>query len=468
MSSVLVVDDEESICWSLSRALSDEGHRVRVASSAEEAFRRVTAEAPDLVILDVRLPGLDGLSAMSHLKQLAPAAQILIMTAFGDLETAVTAFGNGAADYVHKPFELDAIITLVQGLLAAKKAQANAAVAQAAVATASEDRLIGASPAMQEVFRRIALVATSDSPVLITGESGTGKELAALAIYSHSRRRSAPFVPINLAALSPGLVESELFGHLQGAFTGADRDRTGLLELADGGTVFFDEVADVPLALQVKLLRVIEQQELTRVGSTQPRKNSFRVVAATNRDLRQEIHAGRFREDLYFRLAVFQLHLPPLRERAADIELLAMHFLIQFGRPEQLSPAAMDELGRRWWPGNVREFRNAIESAVILARGGPITAAHFPPSLLDARPTDNLSVDQEFSQLVDRWAKNLLEDSPDVGDLYQRLMTLVEQPLLRAALEHCKGNRLQAAKLLGLNRTTVRKKLGGQDQTSLD
>ena len=313
MSNILIVDDEESICWGLSRLLGDEGHMVFVASSAEEALEKVPTAQPDLVVLDVRLPGMDGLTAMSKFRDAAGTVPIVVITAFGSLNTAVAALNKGAFDYLPKPFDLDQAAAVIHRALAVPE-RTSTSENEVQSQSTSDDELFGASLAMQEVFKRIALVAPTDASVLISGESGTGKELVARAIHRHSHRAKWPLVPVNLASLSPSLVESELFGHVRGAFTGATNSRQGLLELANGATVFFDEAGDIPLSVQVKLLRVLEQQEVTPVGDTQPRRTSFRFIAATHRDLRQECAAGNFRQDLFFRLAVFEIHLPPLRE----------------------------------------------------------------------------------------------------------------------------------------------------------
>ncbi len=338
MSQVLIVDDEESICWGLERMLTELGHEVRVASSAEDALLAAEADRPQLVVMDVRLPGMDGLSAMKHLTARHGPIPIVVITAFGNLETAVTAVQNGAFDYLSKPFDLEQAATVIRRALAVGNARPAKGVAE--VATGAPDELLGASPAMQEVFKRIALVAGSDCSVLITGESGTGKELVARAIHRHSSRADRPLVPINLASLSPTLVESELFGHVKGAFTGADVARSGLLELADGATVFFDEAADIPPNVQVKLLRVIEQLEVTPVGDTRPRKIAFRAITATNRQLERQFADGSFRQDLYFRLAVFEIHVPPLRSRVEDIPLLAERFLARSSSANRVQRAS--------------------------------------------------------------------------------------------------------------------------------
>ncbi len=456
MSHILIVDDEESICWALRRLLTETGHQVSVAASAEEAFEHVGRAAPDLVMLDIRLPGMDGLEALARLRRLLPQMPIVIMTAFGNLTTAVTALGQGAFDYLVKPFNLDD----AAGVVARALSGPSPAIAVSKPAAAQgEEELLGRSPAMQEIFKRIALVAKTDASVLITGESGTGKELVARAIHRHSLRARTPLLPVNLAALSPTLVESELFGHARGAFTGAATDRQGLLELADGGTVFFDEAGDIPASVQVKLLRVLEQHEVTPVGATQPRSSAFRVIAATNRNLRSQIRQGNFREDLYFRLAVFEIALPPLRERVEDIPLLAEHFLarsLAAGGTARLTQAAIDELRGRCWPGNVRELRNAVEHAVIVARGGAIGPEHFPaPVPLAAEENESSTI----PGLIRRWAEQQYRDSQEAEDLYDRLLDLVEPPLLEVALRAHHGQRMSAARSLGLHRATLRKKL---------
>ena len=331
MSRVLVVDDEASICWALREFLGDLGHQVDVASSAEEGLELAGRGPLDAVILDVRLPGIDGLSALAGFASLPARRPIIVITAFGNLETAVRAMEGGAFDYLVKPFDLDQAATVVARALAAGRGQREAkpriSTGDAEPKGIAESVLIGHSPPMQELFKQIALVAPTDVPVLITGESGTGKELVARAIHRHSARRDRTFLPVCLAALSSGLIERELFGHLRGSFTGAVQDRKGLLELADGGTVLLDEIGDVPPAVQVKLLRAIEHREVTPVGDARPRPIDVRFLAATNRPLDELMAAGEFREDLFFRLSVFPIRVPPLRDRREDIPALASHFL---------------------------------------------------------------------------------------------------------------------------------------------
>lgn len=456
-SYVLIVDDEESICWGLERLLTEEGFAVRVASSAEEALVAVKERTPDLAIMDVRLPGMDGLAAMQRLEEMGYSFPVVVITAFGDLETAVTAMNRGAVEYLPKPFDLEQALTVVRRALAGAKAGAVVSDEQRAV----PDQLVGKSLPMQDVFKRIAMAAPSDVSVLITGESGTGKELVARAIHRHSRRADRPFFAINLAAFSPTLIESELFGHVRGAFTGADSDRIGLLELADGATVFFDEIGDIPLNLQVKLLRVLETHEITPVGATRPRSTDFRVIAATNRPLEDAIRGDTFRRDLFYRLAGFEISLRPLRERQEDIPVLAEHFL-RAARvtppPSGFTDKAKQELSRRAWYGNVRELRNAIEHAAIMARGLPIAPEHFPAGMeLGNRATDD-PVSRIRSAISD-WATARLQ-AGEHANLYEQCLTHIEPPLFEAVLHHTHDNRAAAAEILGIHRATLRKKMG--------
>src|SRR5579875_906615 len=327
MKNILIIDDEEAVCWSLQRALEREGYSVSAVASAEQALTLLNVQRPDVLILDVRLPGMDGLTALGHFRQFLPSVPVIIITAFGDLPTAVRAVEGGAFDYLTKPFDLQQALECVhRALLRRPSAEAASDFPE----TTGPEEIIGRSPAMQKVFKRIALVAPRDACVLISGESGTGKELVARAIHRYSTRRHRPFLPVHIAALNPNLVESELFGHTRGAFTGAAQARPGLLTLADGGTVFLDELADIPLPVQVKLLRALEHNEVLPVGGNQPQSLNIRILAATHQDLTRSVAEGRFRHDLFFRLNVFQITLPALRERPEDIEPLAEHFLRRF------------------------------------------------------------------------------------------------------------------------------------------
>lgn len=461
MPHLLIVDDEQSICWGLSRLAQDLGYSVATAPSAEQGLQAVRHQRPDVIVLDVRLPGMDGLTAMRHFRELVGPAPIVVITAFGELATAVAAVRNGAFDYLTKPFDLAVAQRAIQRAM--ELAAAPPAESPAAIGRDGEETIVGSSPAMQDVFKRIALVAPSDACVHLRGESGTGKELVARAIHRYSRRRQGPFVAVNVASLSPSLAESELFGHVRGAFTGADQSRKGLLEQAHGGTIFLDEVADIPLSLQVKLLRTLEHGQVVPVGADCPVQSDFRIISATHQDLCQQVAKGAFRHDLYFRLITFEIELPPLRDRREDLADLVHYFLDVLStkngqaRPS-IAPEAMAVLQRQPWYGNVRELRNAIEHAMILAPGGRIGPEHLPPPTPPS-VTPDAAPDEILAALLRQWAAQQLQEGGDAGDLYERLVKLVEPPVLRTVLQHYHGQCAAAARRLGLHRTTLRKKL---------
>lgn len=450
MPGILIVDDEEAISWSLRRAFERQGFRVGVAASAESAFAQAPALKPDVVILDVRLPGMDGLSALAKMRELTHDAPVIVITAHGNLSTAVRAVEGGAFDYVAKPFDLAQIQAVVTRALASRPGDAPAPVA----ALEEDEEMIGHGLAMQAVFKRIALVAPTDASVLITGESGTGKELVARAVHRHSARRGGPFLPVHVAALNANLVESELFGHVKGSFTGAAAAKPGLLSLANGGTVFLDELADIPLPVQAKLLRVLEHQEVLPVGGGVPEKINVRVLAATNADLLKQVNAGQFRHDLYFRLNVFEVRLPALRDRAEDIDALVAHFVRKYGANPAIPEATAGHLRGRTWPGNVRELRNAVEHAAILSRGGPLMPDHFPPPV---SVTGAETLDQRLGGLVRDWVREQAQHPAEPTEMYDRLLGLVEPPLLDETLQQTGNNRVAAARRLGLARATLRK-----------
>jgi DNA-binding NtrC family response regulator len=470
MPHLLIVDDEQSICWGLSKLAEQLGYSAATAASAEQGIATAGKSRPDVIMLDVRLPGMDGLAAMQHFQKAAPAAPIVVMTAYGELSTAVAAVRNGAFDYLTKPFDLALAQRVIENALKHSARPVDDAVRTPPKTPAG--LIVGASPPMQEVFKRIALVAPSEACVHVRGESGTGKELAARAIHRYSRRAAGPFVAVNMASLSPTLAESELFGHVRGAFTGAEQSRKGLLEQAGGGTIFLDEVADIPVALQAKLLRVLEFGEIVPVGGDRAVQSDFRLISATHQNLQERVAEGAFRHDLYFRLITFEIEMPPLRQRTDDIGPLAEHFLDMLadrnpGPRPAISPEALAELRRRDWFGNVRELRNAIEHAMILARGGIISPEHLPPPVLPAGLAHS-GQDEAIAMLIRGWAQAQLEGRAEVQDLYERFLRLVEPPLLKAALQHSGGQCLAASRRLGLHRTTLRKKLdelgiGGED-----
>lgn len=468
MSRILIVDDEQAIGWSLRELLSDDGHAVEVASDAETARDACKRLRPDAILLDVRLGSRDGLEALPELRAAAGDIPVVVMTAFGDLDTAVRAVQAGAVDYLLKPFDLEKVSRVVARALADRSAPA---AASEPAAPPPSGQIVGSSPPMQEVFKQIALVAPTDLPVLITGDTGTGKELAARAIHTHGPRRDGPFVATNLAALAPGVVESELFGHVRGAFTGAAADRPGLFDMAAGGTLLLDEIGEAPADVQAKLLRVLETHEVTPVGAAVGHPVNVRVIAATNRDLTAACAAGSFRADLHHRLRGFPITLPALSERSDDIEPLARHFVAGFiarhgGMPgrEQLAPEFLEALKKRPWPGNVRELKHAVEYAAVQSRGGVLRPEHLPARATHPGPADGTPLDATsaaVSAAIKAWsaaARLAFGDLPE-PDLHRRAVDLLDTTLLRETLAHCGGNRTAAAKLLGLDRATLRSRL---------
>jgi DNA-binding NtrC family response regulator len=405
MSRILIVEDEAVIRQALSRLLARHGHDVRETGSVEEARSALAESQPDLVIADLRLPGAPGTDVIAHVE----GAPVLIMTSYASVKSAVEAMKLGAADYIAKPFDHDEMMLVVQRLLKEKLL-----TRQAAALKSDLDRvypvsgMIGDCPAMREVFERIRKVAPTDATVLILGESGTGKELVARAVHEQSPRHEAPLIAVNCASIPDNLIESELFGHEKGAFTGAIATHRGLVEAADGGTLFLDEIGELPLAAQARLLRVLQEGEIRRVGSSQARRVNVRLIAATHRQLDQLVASGAFRADLYFRLRVMEVPLPPLRERGPDMELLANYLLEKAGRrlnrvPGPLTEEALVAIRSYAWPGNVREMENAIERAVILSDGSPIDAAllAIPGSgALPANPGEPLSLEAYFRQFI--------------------------------------------------------------------
>ena len=457
-STVLVVDDEPSICWAFERLLGDQGHRVLVASSAEEGLALAQQNAVDLVLLDVRLPKEDGITALPKFRSISGGKPVIIMTAFGDLDTAVSAVKNGAMDYLVKPFRLDDAKRVCQAALSSQPSTTDHVAST--LRSVSNTELIGHSPAMQTAFRQIALVASSDLSVLITGETGTGKELVAAAIHRYSARAEQPYLPIAPVALNEDLIESELFGHVKGAFSGADTDRPGLFEQAEGGTVLLDEIGDLPMNIQVKLLRVLEQGEYCRVGEMVPRKCDVRIIAATNSDLQDAMKQRRFREDLFYRLSGLQIHLPPLRDRLQDIGPLCHHFLKLSGDPhpqQAISDDVVESLKHRPWNGNVRELRNAVGHAAVVARGRALTIDDFPPPIEGSSAADPSPV-ESLCNAVNRWAKCQLESS-HVESLHAEFLAAAEPILFEVVLQKTGGNKAQAAQILGIHRGTLRDKL---------
>ena len=380
---ILIVDDETIVRDSLGAWFRQDGHRVDLAESGRDALRLVTANRYDIAFLDIKMPGMDGLELQARLAAADPELSVVLMTAYASVETAVKAMKNGAYDYIVKPFDPDDLSMLVKRAAEHRSLRAENQRLKKSLESAAPALLLGASPAMRHVVDLVQSVAGSDSTVLITGESGTGKEVVARAIHAASARRYNPMVVVNCGALPEGILESELFGHEAGAFTGARARHKGKFESAEGGTVFLDEIGDVSPKVQVELLRVLEEKVVTRLGGTTPVPVDFRTIAATNRDLQAAVKEGRFREDLYWRLNVVHVHIPPLRERPEDVPVLAEQFLAKFAqsmsrRPMTFSSDALDALASYPWPGNVRELQNAIERAVVVGRGDVVTAADLP------------------------------------------------------------------------------------------
>ena len=456
---ILVADDEDSLRWVLEKGLHQAGYEVTAVKDGAAAVRAVEAEPFDLVLLDVRMPGMDGLTALGKMRELRPTASIVVMTAHGTMETAIQAMQRGAYDYLTKPFDLDEVLLLAQRALEAGRLTQEVARLKSGMQEVREfSALIGRHPRMQDVYKTIGRIAGSDVTVLLRGESGTGKELVARAIHHYSRRAGRPFVAVSCAAIPGTLLESEMFGHERGAFTDAKDRRLGKFELAHGGTLYLDEIGDMPLELQTKLLRALQERTIERLGG----RIDVRVLAATNRDLETAMREATFREDLYYRLNVVTLNLPPLRERRRDVPLLVEHFLAKHGPDlgeRGVAPEALDRLVGHDWPGNVRELENVVQRAMVMATSGVILPEHLPIGPVSAAAS--VAVDASLEEIIERklleCVRGLREHSS--ANLYDLMIGLVEKPLLRAVLRETSGNQVRAAQILGINRNTLRKKL---------
>jgi nitrogen regulation protein NR(I) len=462
MGHILVVDDDPQLRQSFEKLLTAEGHRVRTASSGEAALEMVRAAAPDLVIMDVRLPGKSGLETFRSLHETEPKLPVIIMTAYGTTETAIEATKLGAFEYVLKPFEIPDILALIAQALDAGRFMRSRVEMNVPPDATAGDAIIGNSKPMQEVYKSIGRVAATDATVLIRGESGTGKELAARAIYQHSLRADKPFLVINCVAIPETLLESELFGYEKGAFTGAVNRRVGKFEQAHGGTVFLDEIGDMPFSIQSKILRLLQEKSIERLGGREPIPVDVRILAATNRDLEAALAAGRFREDLYYRLKVVTLWLPPLRSRSGDVSLLAEYFLARFAREMDLAnpgitPEAKAMLNNHQWPGNVRELANAMQKALIFSRGYPIHPEDI--SRVIGRESEAPRADDDLTQeTIRRWVRQTLLSG--AGDsLFDGFMDRFAALVISEALDLTAGNRTRAAKLLGISRPTLLSKI---------
>jgi two-component system nitrogen regulation response regulator NtrX len=444
MPSILVVDDEPGVRSSITGVLQDEGFEVDTAGTGEECLEKANGAAFDVIVLDIWLPGLDGLTTLQRLRERQIDSQVVIISGHGNIESAVRAIKMGAFDFIEKPLSLEKTVLVVRNALRQRDLEAENRVLRAKVDRQQQHTMVGESPAMNHLREHVALAAPTNGRVLILGENGTGKELVARTIHQTSRRKSGPFVEVNCAAIPEELIESELFGHMRGAFTGAVADKPGRFEQANGGTIFLDEIADMSLKTQAKVLRVLQEQVMERVGGTQRIKVDVRVLAATNKDLPSEIRAGRFREDLYFRLNVIPIYVPPLRDRQQDIPLLAEHFMAllaaEYGRrPKRLAPEAAARLQQYAWPGNVRELRNVIERLIIMVGGDTITAQDLGFLGRDGVPeaASHQGPVQPLAEARDNFEKEYI------------LQTLAAQ----------QGNMSRTAEVLGVERSNLYKKL---------
>ncbi len=443
--SILVVDDDGAHRTMLRTLLGGWGYAVQEADDGARAIEQVHEQSYDLILMDVRMVEVSGLEALSEIKDFNPAIPIIIMTAYSSVETAVEALKKGAYDYLSKPLDFDELqLAISRAMDHTRLKEENRALKESLGVGFNTGDIIGRSRVMVELLETVALVAPTEATVLITGESGTGKELIASAIHLNSPRREKPFIQLNCAAITETLLESELFGHERGAFTGADRRKEGRFRLADRGSIFLDEISEMSVGMQAKLLRVLQEKQIQRVGGEEVLNVDVRVMAATNRDLKTEIEAGRFREDLYYRLNVVTLAVPALRERREDIPLLAQHFLDSFAKKNRkqikgFTPQAMDRLVRYHWPGNVRELMNAVERGVILCRGDYVSEMDFPLSVSDV-PAPEQETERE----------ELLADLP---------LEEVEKVTILKTLESAGGNKSETARRLGITRRTLHKKL---------
>ncbi len=467
--NILVADDDAAIRTVLNQALSRVGYEVRVTSNASTLWRWVSAGEGDLVITDVVMPDENAFDLLPRMKKVRPDLPVIVMSAQNTFMTAIRASETGAYEYLPKPFDLGELLAIVNRALSEpRKGQAE---------HRPEDQpdampLVGRSHAMQDIYRMLARMMQTDLTVMISGESGTGKELVARALHEYGRRRNGPFVAINMAAIPRDLIESELFGHEKGAFTGAQNRSSGRFEQAEGGTLFLDEIGDMPMEAQTRLLRVLQQGEYTTVGGRTPIKTDVRIVAATNKDLRTLINQGLFREDLFYRLNVVPLRLPPLRERAEDVPDLVRHFFKQAEKEglqvKRISAGGYDAMRRYAWPGNVRELENLVRRLAALYPQDELSqeiieaelrtaGAPAPAVALDSLPAD-LSIGQAVEHYLQRYFAGFGADLPPPG-LYQRILEEVEYPLVLASMTATRGNQIRAAELLGLNRNTLRKKI---------
>jgi two-component system nitrogen regulation response regulator GlnG len=483
MSKLLLIDDETDVQYSFQRIFDSPEIELTTASSGEEGLKLIPKVKPDLVLMDIRMGGINGLETLRRIRQMDSKLLVILMTAYGTTQTAIEAMKLGAYDYLLKPFDVVKLKEIVNNALKAAHDMRQIVSYQPLLESEDyESGIVGRSEAMQQVFKMIGQVAGTEATALVTGESGTGKELVARAIYHHSNRNTQPFLAVNCAAIPEQLLESELFGHERGAFTGATLQRIGKFEQCNGGTLFLDEIGDMTPATQTKILRVLQSGTFERVGGNTPLKVDVRIIAATNKPLEEAVAARQFREDLFYRLNVVRIHIPPLRDRREDVRLLVNYFLKKFARdqetaPKSISSGVIKALEQYHWPGNVRELENIIRRALVVAKGDAILLSDLPPEIIGQTPapsaaapvstgpgsagepgaTDVVSLTRKLFQ----WARK---------DPKLKLIPAVERELVLQALKETSGNQVQAAKLLGITRATLRKrieKFGIQRELSL-
>ncbi|MDF3160299.1 nitrogen regulation protein NR(I) [Pseudomonas proteolytica] len=455
--TVWIVDDDRSIRWVLEKALQQEGMTTQSFDSADGVMSRLARQQPDVIISDIRMPGASGLDLLARIREQHPRLPVIIMTAHSDLDSAVASYQGGAFEYLPKPFDVDEAVALVKRANQHAQEQQGQAVEPTLTRT---PEIIGEAPAMQEVFRAIGRLSHSNITVLINGESGTGKELVAHALHRHSPRAASPFIALNMAAIPKDLMESELFGHEKGAFTGAANLRRGRFEQADGGTLFLDEIGDMPADTQTRLLRVLADGEFYRVGGHTPVKVDVRIIAATHQNLETLVHAGKFREDLFHRLNVIRIHIPRMSDRREDIPTLARHFLSRAAQelavePKLLKTETEEYLKNLPWPGNVRQLENTCRWITVMASGREVHISDLPPELLSL-PQDSAPV-TNWEQALRQWADQALARGQ--SSLLDSAVPTFERIMIETALKHTAGRRRDAAVLLGWGRNTLTRKI---------
>lgn len=462
MSAILIIDDDDQLRKSFEKLLIEEGYAVQSAPSGETGLKRIKEAIPDLVILDMRLPGMNGLEVFQAIHEIEPKLPVIIMTAYGTTETAIEATKMGAFDYLLKPFDIPEMLGVIEQALDASRFMRSPVDMDATPDKATREAIVGRSKPMQDVYKAIGRVSPTDATVLIRGESGTGKELVARAVYQHSLRASKPFLVINCVAIPENLLESELFGYEKGAFTGASHRRVGKIEQADGGTVFLDEIGDMPATIQAKILRLLQERSLERLGGRETIPVDVRIIAATNRDLEKALAQGRFREDLYYRLKVVTISLPPLRERSTDIPCLTEYFLSRYAAEvgmdnPGLTEEAQSMLSSLSWPGNVRELANTIQKMLIFSRGTPLCPEEITRAVSGTIPGKRKD-GQDGEAAIRQWVRKALS-SQTGGNTFDGCMDRFAAVLISEALNLTGGNRSRAARLLNLSRPTLHSKI---------